>query len=212
MDVVAQALRLRRAAALLALVPAVSGCSRGRARDAAARAPASAGLRLERIATGLEAPLYLTAPAGDSRLFIVEQPGRIRIVKDGRLLERAYLDLTDRIGYGGERGLLSVAFHPRFRENGQLFVDYTDRHGDTRVTRFLAFGVDGAGDKLLAGAGLAEDEHAPVGRRHERDLLAYREKSGWVRLQPANPAVEPIFVHENDIMIQGVVVGVIRKY
>jgi len=135
MDVVAQALRLKTVAALAALACAASACANGRAGGAAG-APASAGLRLDRVAAGLEAPLYLTAPPGDRRLFIVEQPGRIRIVKDGRLVARPYLDLTDRVGYGGERGLLSVAFHPRFRENGQLFVDYTNRHGDTRVTRF----------------------------------------------------------------------------
>ena len=101
--------------------------------------PVSGGrLALTPVASGLESPLYLTAPAGDPRLFIVEQPGRIRIVKDGHLLPAPFLDLTDRVGSGGERGLLSVAFHPEFRTNGRFYVDYTDRHGDTRIERYTA--------------------------------------------------------------------------
>jgi len=102
---------------------------------APAPAPAS-GLTLERVASGLQDPLYLTAPAGDPRLFVVEQPGRIRIIKDGRLLPTPFLDITDRVRSGGERGLLSVAFHPRYATNGFLFVDYTDLRGDPRIERY----------------------------------------------------------------------------
>ncbi|MFI5372611.1 MAG: PQQ-dependent sugar dehydrogenase, partial [Candidatus Eisenbacteria bacterium] len=68
--------------------------------------------------------------------FVVEQTGRIRIVRDGHLLPAPFLDLRDRVKSGGERGLLSVAFHPRYHENGWLFVDYTDRHGDTQIERY----------------------------------------------------------------------------
>jgi glucose/arabinose dehydrogenase len=94
------------------------------------------GLALETVAQGLEDPLYLTAPAGDSRLFVVEQAGRIRIIKDGRLLPRPFLDLTDRVRSGGERGLLSVAFHPRYVSNGFLYVNYTDARGNTQIERY----------------------------------------------------------------------------
>lgn len=100
--------------------------------------PAGGRLTLTPVASGLESPLYLTAPSGDPRLFIVEQPGRIRIVKDGRLIPVPFLDITDRVGSGGERGLLLVAFHPQFRTNGRFYVDYTDRRGDTRVERYTA--------------------------------------------------------------------------
>lgn len=96
------------------------------------------GLALETVATGLSDPLFATAPAGDPRLFVVEQTGRIRIVRAGRLLPAPFLDLTDRVRAGGEQGLLSVAFHPRYAENGFLYVDYTDRRGDTRIVRFTA--------------------------------------------------------------------------
>lgn len=100
-------------------------------------APAAAtGLALERVAEGLENPLYVTAPPGDPRLFVVEQPGRIRIVRDGRLLPTPFLDLTQRVRSGGERGLLSLAFHPRYAANGHFYVNYTDRRGDTRIERY----------------------------------------------------------------------------
>jgi len=81
--------------------------------------------------------VWLTAPPGDTtRLFVVEQTGRIRILADGKLRAEPFLDLRDKVRSGGERGLLSVAFHPRYRDNGWLFVDYTDRHGDTRIERY----------------------------------------------------------------------------
>jgi len=96
----------------------------------------SADLRLEIVARGLSDPLYLTAPAGDARLFVVEQAGRIRIVKDGRLLPAPFLDLRDSVGAGGERGLLGMAFHPAYAKNGSFYVDYTDKRGDTRIERF----------------------------------------------------------------------------
>jgi glucose/arabinose dehydrogenase len=94
------------------------------------------GIALAVVASGLDRPLYATAPAGDRRLFIVEQAGVVRIVRDGKLLPTPYLDLRDRVRSGGERGLLSIAFHPRYATNGFVFVNYTDHEGDTRVVRF----------------------------------------------------------------------------
>src|SRR5262249_35736213 len=83
-------------------------------------------------------PVHLTAPAGDARLFIVEQAGRIWIVKDGRLIPRPFLDIHREVGSGGERGLLSLAFHPRYHDNGRFYVNYTDLHGHTRVAACTA--------------------------------------------------------------------------
>lgn len=100
-------------------------------------APAqSIQLATEEVARGLENPVYLTAPPGDERLFIVEQQGRIRIVENGQLLQRPFLDITRKVGAGGERGLLSVAFHPQYRANGFLFVNYTNKNGDTQIERY----------------------------------------------------------------------------
>jgi glucose/arabinose dehydrogenase len=79
--------------------------------------------------------VYLTAPSGDTRLFIVEQPGRVRIVNDGLLLGTPFLDITDRVNFGGERGLLSLAFDPAYAANGRFYVYYTGAQGDIIVDR-----------------------------------------------------------------------------
>jgi glucose/arabinose dehydrogenase len=107
-----------------------------RARAATLKPAPADGLALETVAIGLESPVHLISPPGDPRLFIVEQRGRIRVVEGGKLLPAPFLDITDRVSDGGERGLLSLAFHPRYAENGVFFVDYTDRKGDTRVERY----------------------------------------------------------------------------
>ena len=93
-------------------------------------------LALEVVASGLSNPLHLTAPAGDPRLFIVEQPGRIRIVQNGQLVATPVLDVVAKVASGGERGLLSMAFDPSYAANGFFYVNYTDRNGDTVVERY----------------------------------------------------------------------------
>lgn len=78
-------------------------------------APGLVRVELQTVATGLEAPVELaTANDGTGRLFIAEQPGRIRIVKSGALVSNPFLNLEARIINGGERGLLGLAFHPGF--------------------------------------------------------------------------------------------------
>lgn len=91
------------------------------------RAQSTASITLETIVSGLASPDFVTH-AGDSsgRLFIVEQEGRIRIFENGGLRSTPFLDITSRVTSGGERGLLSVAFHPGFRTNGRFFVNYTN--------------------------------------------------------------------------------------
>jgi len=113
--------------------------------------PASAGtlpaITLEPVISGgLRHPVYVThAGDGSGRLFIVEQPGRIRIVQpvasprgeQGRMLEAPFLDLTDLVRYGGEQGLLGLAFHPSYKANGRFVVNYTRRpDGATVVAEF----------------------------------------------------------------------------
>jgi glucose/arabinose dehydrogenase len=93
---------------------------------------------LELVVSNLTSPVFLTTPLGDiDRLFIVEQGGRIRIVKNGVLLATPFLNLSSRISSGGERGLLGLAFHPQYAQNGILVVNYTNLSGDTRVSRFV---------------------------------------------------------------------------
>ena len=84
-------------------------------------------------------PTHVAAPPGDaSRLFIVEQQGRIRVALRGRLLAKPFLDIRSLVVSGGEQGLLSVAFHPRYAQNRRFYVNYTDVRGDTRVVEYRA--------------------------------------------------------------------------
>jgi glucose/arabinose dehydrogenase len=101
---------------------------------------------LDPVASGLSFPLYLTAPPGDPRLFIVEKGGAIRIVKDGALLPAPFLSLADKVSTGGEQGLLGLAFHPAYATNGRFVVHYTDVSGNTVVSMFRV----SAGDPDLA--------------------------------------------------------------
>lgn len=83
-------------------------------------------VQLLAIAAGLTQPVHLAvAPDDPDRLFIVEQGGMVRIVEKGALRAEPFLDLKKQVRSGGERGLLSIAFHPRYRENGLFYLNYT---------------------------------------------------------------------------------------
>ena len=85
----------------------------------------------------------MTAPPGDERrVFVVEQGGTIRVVRGGRKLEQPFLDVSDRITAGGERGLLSMAFAPDYAESGLFYVYYTDPAGDARVVEYRRRNAD----------------------------------------------------------------------
>ena len=93
-------------------------------------------MKLTRIGT-FSSPLYVAQPPGDrKRLFVVEQGGRIRVVRGGRVLRRPFLDLSSRIVSGGEQGLLGLAFAPDYRRSGRFYVNYTDTSGDTHIVEY----------------------------------------------------------------------------
>ncbi|HEY3118880.1 MAG TPA: PQQ-dependent sugar dehydrogenase [Chloroflexota bacterium] len=100
--------------------------------------PSSWRIQLDPFVTGLVQPTHVTnAGDGSGRLFLTERAGRIVIVRDGQLVPGPFLDIRDRVGSANtEQGLLSVAFHPQYAQNGALFVDYTDKRGDTVVARY----------------------------------------------------------------------------
>ncbi len=102
--------------------------------------PASFSLRVQEVATGLSSPVYVTSPPGDARLFVVEQGGRIRIIESGQLVATPFLDISSRMTSGGERGLLSLAFHPSYKTNGFFYVYFTGLSGEIRVERFTVSG------------------------------------------------------------------------
>jgi glucose/arabinose dehydrogenase len=100
-----------------------------------AAAPAGqGGVKLRRIGN-FELPTYVAGAPGFPRLVVVvEQAGRIMVVRRGR--KSTFLDIRGRVGFGGERGLFSVAFAPDYKRSGRFYVDYTDNEGDLRVDQF----------------------------------------------------------------------------
>jgi glucose/arabinose dehydrogenase len=116
--------------------------------------PDPSAYKWAQIVSGISAPTDIkNAGDGSGRLFILEQPGRIRVLKDGQLQAAAFLDITDRVGSANsEQGLLGFAFHPNFAQNGYFYVNYTDLNGNTHIARFTAsgnFADPGSEKKLL---------------------------------------------------------------
>ena len=140
-----------RSSAALALLCALGiACSSGAASDETARTTsAEAPLQVERVSfrpralvSGLNAPLHAVGIKGQAgRLYIVEQGGLIRVFERGRLREAPFLDVRSIISAGGERGLLSVAFHPQYATNKRFYVNYTDRNGHTNVVEYRSNGT-----------------------------------------------------------------------
>jgi glucose/arabinose dehydrogenase len=132
----------------LLLVALLFGCGSSgaagvgsQASPAAPLAQTGSGLphvRFTQFASGFTQPVYLThAGDGSGRLFVVERAGRIRLLREGARQAQQFLDLSPLVlSRGSEQGLLSIAFHPRYRETGLLYVYYTDRQGDTVVARY----------------------------------------------------------------------------
>lgn len=91
------------------------------------------------LATGLDQPVFATAPAGDPRVFVLEKTGRIRLIDaDGTLAAEPFLDLSDRVSTTRAQGLLGLAFSPLYIKDRELYVYYTDLAGASVVSRFLA--------------------------------------------------------------------------
>ena len=100
------------------------------------------GVRLEKVGD-FDQPVYVTSPPGDaSHLFVVEQPGKVIVVHDGKQVAKPFLDLSDQVSCCGEQGLLSIAFAPDYAKSGLVYADYTDAAGDTRVVEYTRSGGD----------------------------------------------------------------------
>ena len=102
-------------------------------------------LQAQLVVSGLQSPLDLQSVPGDAeRLYVVEQGGRIRVVRGGQLQASPFLDIAGRLSSGGERGLLGLAFHPQFATNRRFFINYTNPSGDTQIAEFRATSADAA--------------------------------------------------------------------
>jgi len=135
-------------------------------------------LRARLVASGLSAPIYVTAPAGDARLFLVERAGTIRISQNGSVLPTPFLNIGSRVGTGGEGGLLSIAFSPSYASDGHFYTFYSTPSNVTVLSRF----VRDAADPNLANPA---SEHVlltltPSGSNHKGGTIAFSPVDGYL--------------------------------
>jgi glucose/arabinose dehydrogenase len=134
------------------------------------QAPQSASYQLRPV-WSVPAPVHVASTSSErNRVYIVEQVGRIRVAVSGRLRAAPFLDIRPLVQSGGEQGLLSVAFHPRYASNRRLYVNYTNRNGDTRVVEYHS---DRAGTRAITRTArqlLAVDQPYP---NHNGGQLAF---------------------------------------
>jgi glucose/arabinose dehydrogenase len=123
--------RAALAAALLALSLPACGSAK--------QTPSRVGLK--RIGN-FDNPTYVAAAPGFPKLlFVVEQPGRVEVLRGGHELSHPFLDISGLVDFGGERGLLSIAFPPDYKQSGDFYVYYTDKAGNIRVDEFQRAGT-----------------------------------------------------------------------
>jgi glucose/arabinose dehydrogenase len=112
--------------------------------EATATPAAARGVRLRKVGD-FDAPLYVTSPPGDrARQFVVEQGGRVHVIRGGRRLDTPFLDISGQVTAGGEQGLLSLAFAPDYAQSGLFYVYYTDEAGDQRIVEYRRRDADRA--------------------------------------------------------------------
>ena len=120
-------------------------------------------INLGEFATGLTAPVEIIN-ANDSRMFVVQQNGIIKIVQpNGTVNSTNFLNISSKITYGGERGLLGLAFHPQYSTNGYFFVYYNDLDGDITVARYTVSSdpnvADATTEKIILNQAKPFDNH-----------------------------------------------------
>ncbi len=121
--------------ALLASVVALVGCGYAFEREPGA----ASAFQLKRFARGFEAPVLLThAPGEPTALYVAEQPGRVIRLRAGK--RTVFLDVRSEVAFGGEQGLLGLAFHPEYERNRLLYIAYTSRSGRNTVARYRSNG------------------------------------------------------------------------
>lgn len=135
--------------------------------------------KVEEIATGLVYPVRVThAGDGSGRIFVVEQPGRIRIITDGVLNETPFLDIAQRVNCcAGERGLFGLAFPPSYPESQHFYVSYTDSQGTTTVSRFATAADPDRADKSSEEILLTIDQPH---ENHNGGHLAFGPQDGYL--------------------------------
>jgi glucose/arabinose dehydrogenase len=127
------------------------------------------------IGSGYTQPVFLTAPVGDSRLFVVEKGGLVKVQQGGSV--STWLDISTQVDTTGERGLLGLAFDPNFTSNGRFYVDYIDK--TTLNTVVASYTVNGSGAVDMGSAKTILTVAQPAGRSNH--------KAGWIGFNAADP-------------------------
>jgi glucose/arabinose dehydrogenase len=103
--------------------------------------PHAPQFRLQQVASGLDSPIHVAAPRNErDRIYIVLQDGKIVVLQNGRIRPQPFLDIDSQVTSGGEQGLFSIAFHPRYAQNRLFYVNFTDNNGHTRVVEYRSDG------------------------------------------------------------------------
>jgi len=147
----------------------------GAATAAPAATPSANGplnLTLEPVATRFQRPLFVTSAGdGSGDLYVVEQRGAVRVVRQGRVDTTPFLDIIDSVGSdGSEQGLLGLAFHPNYPRNSYIYVNYTDKRGNTVIARYTATAGGRTVDRASAKTILAFDQPYP---NHNGGMLLF---------------------------------------
>jgi glucose/arabinose dehydrogenase len=152
--------------------PQPASSSAAKPAPAEQAAPDVPRIRLEPLPLGFQQPLFLThAGDGTNRMFVVEKSGVIKIVTGGQVLSTPFLNIQGRVrASGSEQGLLGMAFHPRYTENGRFFVNYTDTQGRNTVERYRVSSDPNVADPATGVTLLAIDDPA---QNHNGGMLAF---------------------------------------
>ena len=142
----------------------------------AAAVPNAHALSTVLIGSGFSEPVALAAPAGDSRLFIVEKAGRIQVMANGA--SSTYLDISGQVDATGERGLLGLAFDPDFASNGRFYVNYIDK--TTKNTVVAAYTAPSAA------ANTADPGSAETIISITQPAGLSNHKAGWIGFRPGD--------------------------
>ncbi len=140
-----------------------------------ALAIATPALAYTQVGSGYDQPVFLTAPAGDARLFVVEKGGRIKVQQGGSV--STWFDISAQVDTGGERGLLGLAFDPGFAANGRFYVDYIDKA--TLNTIVASYTVNASGAVDMGSARTVMTVAQPAGRNNH--------KAGWIAFSAKDP-------------------------
>ena len=169
--------RLLMAGLLLVGTGCLIGCSGGDTQqNSLPQLPTSTSLTLQTITTNLTSPVFMTAaPNDNTRLFIVEQGGRIRIFDmiSASLRPTPFLNLSGLISTGGERGLLGMAFDTSYTTNGRLYVFYTDVNGNLVIARYVRAAVNSDLAGPASAAVLLTIPRDPTLSNHNGGMLAF---------------------------------------